>query len=509
MTEKRKLIKNVTLGFGAQLASLLLSFFTRTFFVQYLGVELLGITGVITSLIQTLSLTELGFQSAVIFRLYKPLSEEDYEQCNNIIQIFKRIYEVIASLILVLLVILLPFLHIFFKNIEVDKTIYISYFLLGSDTVISYLLAYKRTLVYADRKDYVTKTVDVLCNVFFSVFRILVIYYLKSFFIYLALSAVQTFISNTIIHIWCSNNYKWLHKTKINRDLLKILLKDTSVIFAGKIAAYVLFSTDNLVISAFISTTMVGLYSNYTIITTSLQGIYSSIVQQVVPFIGREYARTQDIEHHQEIINLYTYLRFLLAGCICLPFAILVNCFISWWLGSEYIIKNIIILLSIHLYIQIVYSTLTDYISCSGNFKYDRNNALLGAGVNIISSIIFVKYLGITGVLIGTILSEVITWILYSYVVFKKIIISNKSYIFHYIVRNLIYLIVIVATYCLLFFICNSFFIDNFILDFILKAFICVSVFLIIGLGGFYKTQEFNFITDILKSKMKQKGVYE
>ena len=63
-------IRNSTVSLLTQILTIVLQFATRSVFIRYLGVELLGLSSTFASLLSTLSLAELGFQSAVVFNLY-------------------------------------------------------------------------------------------------------------------------------------------------------------------------------------------------------------------------------------------------------------------------------------------------------------------------------------------------------------------------------------------------------------------------------------------------------
>ena len=63
-------IRNSTVSLLTQILTIVLQFATRSIFIRYLGVELLGLGNTFASLLSTLSLAELGFQSAVVYNLY-------------------------------------------------------------------------------------------------------------------------------------------------------------------------------------------------------------------------------------------------------------------------------------------------------------------------------------------------------------------------------------------------------------------------------------------------------
>ena len=85
--------KNSVVSFLSQIVTICILFITRKLSLQYFGVELLGISSTLTSLIGALSLADLGVQSAIVYRLYAPLKNNDKEKVNSIINIFGVVYK--------------------------------------------------------------------------------------------------------------------------------------------------------------------------------------------------------------------------------------------------------------------------------------------------------------------------------------------------------------------------------------------------------------------------------
>ena len=102
-------ITNIAVSFMNQVLTLLLTFLSRTVFIHVLGVEYLGINGVFSDVLGLLSMADLGFNTAMVYSLYKPLAEQDQRKIAALIQFYKRIYMVIAVSIMVIGTALIPF----------------------------------------------------------------------------------------------------------------------------------------------------------------------------------------------------------------------------------------------------------------------------------------------------------------------------------------------------------------------------------------------------------------
>ena len=72
--------RNIVWGMAEKIITLLLPFIARTVMIKTLGAEYLGLNSLFTSILSVLSLTELGFGSAIVFSMYKPIAEDDNEK---------------------------------------------------------------------------------------------------------------------------------------------------------------------------------------------------------------------------------------------------------------------------------------------------------------------------------------------------------------------------------------------------------------------------------------------
>ena len=75
-----KTFKNASMGIVCQIATLITNFATRTLFIKFLGADYLGINGLFGNILTMLSLSELGFSSAIVYNLYKYLAKKDEEK---------------------------------------------------------------------------------------------------------------------------------------------------------------------------------------------------------------------------------------------------------------------------------------------------------------------------------------------------------------------------------------------------------------------------------------------
>jgi O-antigen/teichoic acid export membrane protein len=412
--------KNGMIILLCQVPNIILGFVVRKLFIQYIGIEMLGVSGTFLSLLSTLCIAEMGLESAIIYSLYKPMNVGSKREIEDIISILKRIYQFVGLFVLVSGLAMSLFLPQILKGIEVNSTIYIAFYCYLSGSAITYFFAYKGTFLLAQQKDYVRSLYATAYKIVAAIIQLILIVKFHSFVLFAAVSVVQNFMTNYSISRYVDKNYNYSFDQKINMPLFKSILKNVKDIFFGKMAGYVYSSTDNILISVFVNTLSVGLLGNYTQILIQLKMVINNAFTSTKPIIGHFLTTTEDLDHTFQILKNYTFLRYVTVVLLFVPGFVLCDSFISLWLGKNFVLSIAISLLIVtDIFIHFVHGALVDYIAGLGYFRQDRKISIIGAILNLVLSLLLVNSIGITGVLIGTVVSQSFFWIFRSVIVFK------------------------------------------------------------------------------------------
>ena len=100
---------NLVSGFVSRILGMLTAFVVRTIFIQCLNADYLSVNGLYTSILSMLSLAELGFRTAMVYSMYKPLAKEDTKKLNQLMLLYKKVYNIIGGIILIKGVWLIPY----------------------------------------------------------------------------------------------------------------------------------------------------------------------------------------------------------------------------------------------------------------------------------------------------------------------------------------------------------------------------------------------------------------
>ena len=118
MSRTENSLINALTGVGGIGTKMAFRFLIQTIFVYCLGSEYVGLKGFLQNVVGFLNITELGLGVAVVYSLYRVISDDNKLQVAAIMKLYKKLYVYIGIVVLIIAVCLAPFLHIFIKNMD-------------------------------------------------------------------------------------------------------------------------------------------------------------------------------------------------------------------------------------------------------------------------------------------------------------------------------------------------------------------------------------------------------
>ena len=498
-------IKNIYISILTQIIITLLGFISRKVFIDSLGTEYLGVNGLLTNVLSMLSLVEGGIGSSIVYNLYKPLAENNQPKVIALVQLYKKIYGVLAIVIFLLSLTLYPFLGVFMKSESAITSINIIYFIFVAKNMISYLNAHKWSLINADQKGYVLAKYNLVFNIITTISKIIILMLTKNYILFLLIETGIFIIQNLWNGKIVNQRYTYIKTKKkysIEREVKNNLITNVKALFLHNIGSYCVFGTDNILISAFISVKAVGLYSNYTMIIGQLSSLLTPIIGGIGASVGNLIA-IESKEKNYEVFNVIYIINFWIYGVCAIFLYNLLEPFINWWLGEGLLLDKLtFIIILINFYISGMRSSVITFKTKAGIFNNDKYVPLIEAVINLGSSIILVKYFGLAGIFMGTTISTITLplWI-QSKLVYNNVF--NKS-VNQYFKKYFLYLGLTIIIGLLTTVLSNIITITG-IIGLVFKGVICVTVPNIILVLIFYRTDEFKYILNIIKNILRYK----
>ena len=495
--------KNFVWATVGNIMNSILGFVSRTIFIYTLGTIYLGINGLFSNILGMLSLAELGIGSAISFSLYKPLAEKDITKIQAIINFYRMAYRIIAVIISIIGIALIPFLKYIVKGAEGIDNITFIYLLFLFNTVTSYLISYKTTLLSADQRNYLITNINTVVRIVTVVMQMIVLLVFRNFIMYLLIGAIIQLISKIYLNLYTNRIYPYIKGTnnsKLNKQEKSIIFTKIKALILHKIGEVSIYQTDNIITSAFINVGVVGLVSNFTMIINMINTFILAFFNAATAGLGNMIA-TETEKRRKEIYDNYDFLAFWFFGwsAICLYFLLIP--FVSMWIGEDKIIDNLtVMLLCLNYYLTGMRVPLGNIKSAGGVYEPDRFAPIIQAFINIAISVIGAKYWGLPGIYIGTLLSSMVPNIVRPYVVYKYIFKLNCiSYFKEYIIR--IILLIISAGIIEIFL--KIIILNNIYLMFAIKVLLCIIIPNIVLFLIYRKSSYFSYVINTVK-KLKR-----
>lgn len=433
-------VLNMGISGTTTLLKMILSFIVRTIFIYYLGSKVLGVNSLLISILTTLSLAELGIGNAIIFSLYKPVAENNWSVIKSIMNLYRKIYRILAVLIFFIGLLILPFLPMIVGN-DMIPHIKLYFLILLVNSSVSYLLTYNRSLIMADQKNYIVSLIDFLMYGITAILQIVFLVFLNSYILYLVTQVVFTLFGNvmltTFVHRYYGSNYVNISLAPIPEPIISKFKKNVVGTFANKLGDVVVNGTDNILISIFINISTVGLYSNYQLIITAVQTLLLSVSGAMTSSIGNFLSLNKTTSKQVDLFYLHQFMNYTLTFFSSAFLLALFTPFITNWVGSNYLLSSgVTVMMVINFVINRQRNSGNVFIDALGLAFEQRLKPLIEAVANLALSVLFLWkfHLGIFGILLATNMTSLLIAMPFeTFVVFSKgFKISVKNFYINY-----------------------------------------------------------------------------
>lgn len=471
--------RNMAYGTALQILKLVIPFIMRTVMIELLGVEYLGLNSLFTSVLSVLNLAELGVGSAMVYSMYKPIADDDTDKICALMNLYKIYYRVIGVVVCALGLLLLPFIPKLIKgDVPPGISVYTLYLLNLAATVFSYwLFAYKSSILQAcQRNDIISKVTLITESIkYFVQFLVLAIF--RDYYLYVIVILVTQILNNVLTAVFAERMYPDYRAggrlLQEERKSINIRIRD---LFTAKVGTVIVYSSDTVVISAFLGLTVLAVYQNYYYIFTAVTSMITIIFTSVRAGLGNSII----VDTKEKIFGDFKKLLLIIVwlDCFCGTCLLcLYQPFMELWVGDDLLMDfGVVVCLVIYFFVHCLNVFLNSYKDAAGMWHEDRFRPLVEASTNLVLNIILVQFIGVYGILLSTILSMLIVspWLIHNlfrlifdrdclktflkrlgyYVFVSGIVMVTSYYICSFVKLSLIYVVVIRLSICL---ICTNF----------------------------------------------------
>ncbi len=421
MTKKKNAIINVAVSILFKFLMLAADVIIVRFIIKFAGNQINGLNSLFKSIIGVLSLAELGMGTAITYCMYKPIADGDTQKIVALYCLFKKIYLCVGLVILGLGLVITPFLPFFASGYTMDANIYVCFLLTLASTVLSYTYSSGLSLINAYKKNYITTALSSGTTLLCYICQILVLYFTGNYYIYLTVHICTNFVLLILTKLYNRKHYKEIvtQKAQIDPQTKKDVSKNVGAMFMHKLGSVLVSTFDSLIISTFISVTVLGYYSNYITIASALNALLCLCFSPLTSIIGHEAVTNKD--NLNKIFRIMLFINFSLGIVFFMGYFAIINPLITLFYGKGLLLDNAtIIVITVNYFVTFMRQTIQLFRNAQGIFYYDRWKPFFEGVTNLVLSIICVKFIGLYGVILATIFTNLtINYTIEPHVLFK------------------------------------------------------------------------------------------
>lgn len=493
-------VANIFVGLGGYVLSTLLGFVSRMVFTRTLTAEYLGISGLFSNILTMLSLAELGIGSAIVYALYKPLATQDHDKVASLVKFYGQCYRVIGSVVAVIGLAVMPFLDVIIQEQpNIKENLQVIYMIFLFNTASSYFFSYRSSLLIAAQQNYLVTGINYCILIVQTILQVGWLVCTEEYLGYLIIQAIGTLVYNVIISSVAKKKYPYIVSKNIkpiSREEKNGLVKNVRALVVYKLSGLLVNSTDNLIITFFNGLTMVGLASNYTLLTNTLNTLLNQIFNGITASVGNLNA-TESKEKKIEVFGVLNLMNFWLFSWAAIGIFVVSTDLVRVLFGDGYVLPmEIPFIMALNFYLVGMQNAVWTFKNAMGLFRPGRYLLILTAAINLAASVLLGERYGLFGILAATAISRLLTNVWYDpYAVYKYGFHEKPRKYFEVYVK---YGLTAVFTGGICSFVCQSIAVMP-LLDVVLKIVVCSLVTNIIYWVIFHQNQEYIQLRDKVK----------
>lgn len=442
----KKALLNTVFELLLEAVTVVCSFILPRLILVHFGSAYNGITSSITQFIGYVALMKAGIGGVTRAALYKPLAENDFIRLSSIVNAtskFMRKIAVIFSISIVIFAIVYPFVVNDFEWIFSASLVLI----LSISTVAQYLfgLTYQMVL-QADQKTYIISFISIITTILNTVISSILILLGFEIRIVKLASAIVFIIPPVFYNSWVKKKYHI--NTHIEPDYTTISQRWDA--FGHQIAGFINSNFPIISTTIFLGVKEVSIYTIYNMVGSAIKKLIHAFSSGATAAFGNLLATGEEkllkkrFEQFECLIFYLTTMVVALTIILIIPF---VRVYTDGITDVNYIRPVLAVLTSISIYSYCIKLPYEQIVYAAGEFKNTRNGAFIEAGLNVVASVLLVSFMGLNGIVLGTIVAALYRVIRYHFFVCKAIIPRRKITI----LVHFIYTIVCIVVSCIIY----------------------------------------------------------
>ena len=421
---------NMISGVVLQFFTLVSGFILPKIILTCFGSEVNGLVSSLNQFLSYITLVEGGITGVIVANLYKPIVEQDNNKISSILVTADRFYKKIGALFIAYSVILSIIYPLHFKTEFTFSYVCSLTLILSLTLLIQYMYSLTlRTLLNADKKGYVVNFTQTLIVIFNVLFALISVFIYPSIHVLKLISGSLFLLQPLIFNRYVKKNYKIDWKVEPDNSLIKSRWNG----FAINLAAFIHNSTDVTVLTFLANLKTVSIYSVYSLVSSGIKQMINACLSGIAHTVGQAYAKKNWKELNQKL-DIYEYIVLILVFFLFTVTALLITPFVQLYtkdiVDTDYNQPLFGFLLVLAEALYLIKLPHLNLAYSANKFKEITVQAYIEAMLNIMISVALVKWIGLIGVTIGTIVGMTYRMVFHVYYT-SKIVPGRAQCIFY------------------------------------------------------------------------------
>lgn len=503
-------ITNSLFGVVASIITVALNFLVRVFLVRELGTEINGLHNLFQSVTNVVALMEMGFSSAMVIHLYKPIRKQDYQTTRSIMAFYRKVYSIIALTFMTLCIFVDLFVLKYFVTTTINMWNVRLYFVLFASSLgLSYLTYHKTSILYAEQKNRIRSIATIVSELVFRGLQIVSIIIFHNYIIFLLLLIFEKIFANIICKIYVDKRHPYLindEGAKIDNRIKKSIINTVKPLFINQTASTVQQSVKSILVSKLLgNVAIVGYFGNYQLVINAIQLLFSQFGSAITSGFGN-LAVCGDRTHLYIAYRKTTFIMNWITIILCAGYISCIQDFIYIVFGNNFVIGfTSVVLLTTEMCVYLFSIPIISIQNAMALHNKDKDIMIVQAVIAITASYILGCIWGMSGILVGVLFPELAFTLINKGCVIHKAAFEkpSKSFIKLILIESIKAMAVVTTCYL----IGNTISTESAVLTLFLKALtalvICSIFFLILSFKNPYFQEIINLVSQHIRSARK------
>lgn len=417
------MIKNILYSYGSIMITSLIGFISVPLSLNYFGKSIFGLFSVTNDTLAYLNILNFGIPWAVATIFVKLYSFNAQKKLLIRSLLLLLILSILVSVVLFIIITIYPNWINFFSDIDNNILHEAKLFIAISISIYMIKLpfsVFSQLLIFINRV-YITKIIDVVSSIISIGTLFLIIYFKLSLIDFAYISGIiSTIVLLSSVYIFLKiwrNNINNSDELPSDTENIKYknIISGSYYFFLNGIGALFIWNTDSLIIGHYLGLSMIAEYAVLFKFFTLLFMLITQIMNITNPLYPK-FLKENSYGKLTLLYNVQIKLFPILGGFIFVMIFGAFKDFVYLWTQNASIFIGYLACFAMAMYCYFLCSSNIPYaaIVSLGHSKIIYKLTLFEAILNFIFSILLVKYIGVAGVIFGTLVAHLLTMFIFA-----------------------------------------------------------------------------------------------